>query len=76
MARRTSGTAPAVSIEEHDTRTKLAKALWLVSIGEDKPSDPVEAQEAFDSVKNEWMVNAIKVKKTLSRLGYQVLPDN
>lgn len=72
MAGKTSDPAAAVSVEEHDARTKLAKALWVVSMGKDRPSDAVEAQKAFDSVKNDWMVNAIKLKKTLSRLGCEI----
>lgn len=75
MTRTASKTAPAVSVEEHDVRTKLAKALWIVSVGDNKPSDPVEAQAEFDIVRNDWMVNAIKLKKTLSRLGYQIAPE-
>ncbi|WP_139792881.1 hypothetical protein [Pseudophaeobacter leonis] len=75
MTRTASKTAPAVSVEEHGVRTKLAKALWIVSVGDNKPSDPVEAQEAFDIVKNDWMLNAIKLKKTLSRLGCEVIPE-
>lgn len=72
MAPKTSRTAAAVSPEEHDARMQLAKAMFFVDLGESKPQDPLEAQAAFDAVRNEWIGNAIRVKKNLGRLGYEL----
>lgn len=61
-----------VSPEEHDARVKLAKAMWIVDLGDAKPKDGKEAQAAFDAVKKDWIGNAFKVKKTLLRMGYEL----
>lgn len=64
--------AAAVSTEEFDARSKLAKALWIVDQGDSRPTDPEALQYEFDAVKNEWIGKAIKVKKTLDLLGYSL----
>lgn len=69
-------TATAVSPEEIDKRVKLAKALYFTELGDATPSDAQEAQVAFDAVRNEMIGKAIKVQKTLSRLGYSITPGN
>ena len=66
-------TAPAVSPEEHQKRVKLAKALYFTELGDAKPKDGKEAQAAFDAVKKEMIGKAIKVNKTLDRMGYAIV---
>jgi len=61
-----------VAEDEHDARTKLAKAMFFVELGDEKPQDPYEAQAAFDAVRIEWTRKAIRVKKNLGRLGYDL----
>ena len=63
-----------ISAEERDKRLKLARALWIIEIGDKKPKDKMEAQAAFIEVKPEMVRKAVKLDKTLKRLGYQVNP--
>lgn len=72
MAIRRVRTAQVMSPEEFDVRSKLAKALWIVEQGDDRTKDPEKLQSEFDAVKNEWIAHAVKVKKTLSFLGYEL----
>jgi hypothetical protein len=72
MALRSMKVATAVSPDEFNARSKIAKALWIVEQGDNRPTDPEQLQSEFDSVKNEWIGKAIKVKKTLDLLGYEV----
>lgn len=67
-------TAPAVSPEEHAKRKQLAKALYFTELGDAKPTDGKEAQAAFDAVKKEMIRKAIKLNKTLARMGYEITP--
>jgi hypothetical protein len=68
-----STTAPAVSPEEHDKRTKLAKALYFTELGDSKPTNQKEVEAAFSLVKKDMIGKAIKVKKTLERMGYEII---
>jgi len=68
-------TASAVSSEEHAALVKLAKAMFFLELGNEKPQDGTEAQAAFDTVKKEMVGKAIKLKKTLHRLGYEITPS-
>jgi hypothetical protein len=72
MATTEAKTGTAVSPEEHDKRVKLAKALYFTELGDTKPKDGKEAQAAFDAVKKQMIGRAIKLQKTLSRMGYEV----
>ena len=65
MVKKKIDVTSAVSPEERDVRTKLAKAMFFVEIGDAKPTDPKAAQSAFDEVKDQWIGKAIKTKKTL-----------
>ena len=72
MASKAAKVATAISPVEFDARSKLAKALWIVSLGDSRSTDPKRLQAEFDMVKNEWLGKASTLKKTLDLLGYQL----
>ena len=65
-------TRPPITKEERDDRLQLAKALWHTETAASRPRGGQEAQAAFDAVRQEMLGKAIKLEKTLSRLGYGV----
>lgn len=54
----------------------VAKAMLFAELGELKPSDPDQAQAAFDDVKRAQYEKAVRLEKNLERLGYKVNPSS
>lgn len=59
-----------ISTKERTKRLAVAKALWFLEIGDDKPEDPSDVQAAFDNRSDEMVTKAIQFEVLLGRLDY------
>lgn len=59
-----------ISAKERTKRLAVAKALWFLEVGDDKPKNPSDVQAAFDERRDEMVTKAIQFEVLLGRLDY------